>query len=124
MVKKYGLPMLLTSDKELQAYLSEILKQVQGSVLQISFSLVSPVVLDRCFADTPATSAEWLLTSTINRLVLAITSKETRETLERWQFDIVQEKEENGDAAEDTASSGDGVLTSPLHEPTLLWMLR
>lgn len=31
------------------------------------------------------------MTSTITRLVLAITSKETRETLERWQFDITTE---------------------------------
>jgi hypothetical protein len=87
--------------------------------LQISFSLLSPVLLDPCFADTPVTSAEWLLTSTINRLVLAITSKETRETLERWQFDIVQE-EENGDVAEGTASSGDSVLQVLSMNPTLL----
>lgn len=32
--------------------------------------------------------AEWLLSSSITRLVLAIKSLETNETLERWQFDI------------------------------------
>lgn len=31
------------------------------------------------------------MSNTINRLVLAITSKETLETLERWQFDIIRE---------------------------------
>jgi hypothetical protein len=30
---------------------------------------------------------------TITRLVLAITSKETLETVERWQFDIITEDE-------------------------------
>ncbi len=30
MVKKYCLPMLITSDKELEGYLKEILKQVHG----------------------------------------------------------------------------------------------
>ncbi|WWC87836.1 uncharacterized protein L201_002730 [Kwoniella dendrophila CBS 6074] len=60
MVKKYGLPMLVTGDDNLKEYLSTILSQVQ----------------------------EWLLSSSINRLVLAIKSIETGETLERWQFDI------------------------------------
>lgn len=40
------------------------------------------------------------MSNTINRLVLAITSKETLETLERWQFDIIRE-----DDPEDTVSS-------------------
>lgn len=30
MVKKYGLPMLITADEELKAYLETILKQVHG----------------------------------------------------------------------------------------------
>ncbi|WVF67164.1 hypothetical protein IAT40_001910 [Kwoniella sp. CBS 6097] len=60
MVKKYGLPMLVTADDNLKEYLTTILSQVQ----------------------------EWLLSSSINRLVLAIKSIETGETLERWQFDI------------------------------------
>ncbi|KAJ9127323.1 hypothetical protein QFC24_000730 [Naganishia onofrii] len=67
MVKKYGLPMLITSDESLKEYLGTILKQVH----------------------------EWLMTDTINRLVLAITSKETLETLERWQFDIIREEDDS-----------------------------
>ncbi|KAJ9092448.1 hypothetical protein QFC22_005682 [Naganishia vaughanmartiniae] len=67
MVKKYGLPMLITSDESLKEYLGTILKQVH----------------------------EWLMTDTINRLVLAITSKETLETLERWQFDIIREDDDS-----------------------------
>ncbi|GHJ87004.1 hypothetical protein NliqN6_3406 [Naganishia liquefaciens] len=75
MVKKYGLPMLITSDESLKAYLDTILKQVHA----------------------------WLMSNTINRLVLAITSKETLETLERWQFDIIREDDPDPDT--DTVSS-------------------
>lgn len=35
MVKKYGLPMLITSDESLKAYLDTILKQVHGESSQI-----------------------------------------------------------------------------------------
>ncbi|KAK8861549.1 hypothetical protein IAR55_002371 [Kwoniella newhampshirensis] len=77
MVKKYGLPMLVTADDSLKEYLSTILSQVQ----------------------------EWLLSSSITRLVLAIKSIETGETLERWQFDI---------HAEDVASSSGSNNNPPL----------
>ncbi|BEI85317.1 hypothetical protein CcaverHIS002_0507180 [Cutaneotrichosporon cavernicola] len=60
MVKKYGLPMLVTSDDGLKEYIQTILGQV----------------------------SDWLLSSSLTRLVLAIKSIETDETLERWQFDI------------------------------------
>jgi hypothetical protein len=35
----------------------------------------------------------WLLAGKVSRLVLAITSKETREVIERWQFDVALESE-------------------------------
>ncbi|KAG7548987.1 hypothetical protein FFLO_03100 [Filobasidium floriforme] len=79
MVKKYGLPMLITADEELKAYLETILKQVH----------------------------EWLMQKTITRLVLAITSKETLETVERWQFDIITEDENGtGESSGSAAASG------------------
>ncbi len=40
-----------------------------------------------CDSDRKLTS-DWLLSSNLTRLVLAIKSIETDETLERWQFDI------------------------------------
>lgn len=50
------------------------------------------------------TLIEWLMQKTITRLVLAITSKETLETVERWQFDIIAEDENtNGE----TSGSGE-----------------
>lgn len=38
------------------------------------------------------------MTGQISRLVLAILSKDSRETLERWQFDVTMEAEEEGAA--------------------------
>ncbi|TXT09042.1 hypothetical protein VHUM_02516 [Vanrija humicola] len=63
MVKKYGLPMLVTSDDGLKEYIQTIMAQV----------------------------SDWLMSSSLTRLVLAIKSVETDETLERWQFDIYTE---------------------------------
>ncbi|PCH33727.1 spindle assembly checkpoint protein [Wolfiporia cocos MD-104 SS10] len=60
MVKKYGQTVLVTQDLALESYLDKILKQVN----------------------------KWLLTGSITQLVLAIISKDSRVTLERWVFDV------------------------------------
>ncbi|KIY50544.1 spindle assembly checkpoint protein [Fistulina hepatica ATCC 64428] len=60
MVKKYGQTVLVTQDIALENYLEKILAQVE----------------------------KWLLTKSITQLVLAIISKDTREPLERWVFDV------------------------------------
>ncbi|KAJ3552252.1 hypothetical protein NM688_g4251 [Phlebia brevispora] len=60
MVKKYGQTVLVTQDLALENYLDKILRQVQ----------------------------KWLLTGSITQLVLAIISKDSRVTMERWVFDI------------------------------------
>ncbi|EPQ60587.1 spindle assembly checkpoint protein [Gloeophyllum trabeum ATCC 11539] len=60
MVKKYGQTVLITQDLALENYLDKILKQVN----------------------------KWLLTGSVTQLVLAIISKDTRITLERWVFDV------------------------------------
>jgi mitotic spindle assembly checkpoint protein MAD2 len=39
MVKKYGLPMLITADEELKGYLETILKQVHGEI-NVAFSVL------------------------------------------------------------------------------------
>jgi mitotic spindle assembly checkpoint protein MAD2 len=43
---------------------------------------------------------------TITRLVLAITSKETLETVERWQFDIITEDGEKDGSANTESAEG------------------
>ncbi|KAI5479079.1 mitotic spindle assembly checkpoint protein MAD2 [Pseudohyphozyma bogoriensis] len=59
-IKKYGLTLIMTSDERLDAYIRQVMDQVKT----------------------------WILAGNISRLVMAIISKETRETIERWQFDI------------------------------------
>ncbi|KAJ3291563.1 Mitotic spindle checkpoint component mad2 [Rhizoclosmatium sp. JEL0117] len=59
-VKRYGLNLLVNADFAVQAYLKQIMTQIE----------------------------KWILAKTIQKLVLVITSLETREVLERWQFNI------------------------------------
>lgn len=49
--------------------------------------------------------AAWLLAGKVSRLVLALLSAETRETLERWQFDINLE-DQDSPASEDKENQG------------------
>ncbi|KND00473.1 uncharacterized protein SPPG_04789 [Spizellomyces punctatus DAOM BR117] len=67
MVKKYGLNLLLTSDDGVQAYLKAILSQLD----------------------------KWIVAKKISRLVMVISSKDTREVLERWSFDIQLEQSDD-----------------------------
>src|SRR6201994_3142557 len=59
-VKKYGLSMLVTSDDQVKAYIKKIMGQLN----------------------------KWMLGQKISKLVIVITSKETGEHIERWQFDV------------------------------------
>ncbi|KAF2154981.1 mitotic spindle checkpoint component mad2 [Myriangium duriaei CBS 260.36] len=59
-VKKYGLNMLVSQDDQVKAYIKKIMSQLN----------------------------KWMLKSKISKLVIVITSKETGENLERWQFDV------------------------------------
>ncbi|KAA8894053.1 DNA-binding protein [Sphaerosporella brunnea] len=59
-VKKYGLNMLVTNDDQVKAYIRKIMSQL----------------------------SKWMLGGKISKLVVVITSKETGENLERWQFDV------------------------------------
>ncbi|CAD6564749.1 MAG: Mitotic spindle checkpoint component mad2 [Alectoria sarmentosa] len=59
-VKKYGLNMLVTSDDQVKAYIKKIMSQLN----------------------------KWMTGGKISKLVVVITSKETGEHVERWQFDV------------------------------------
>uniref|UniRef100_A0A8C6VSM9 Mitotic spindle assembly checkpoint protein MAD2A n=1 Tax=Naja naja TaxID=35670 RepID=A0A8C6VSM9_NAJNA len=63
-VQKYGLTMLVTADSELKNYLNNVVGQLK----------------------------EWLFECLVQRLVVVISSKDTSEVLERWQFDIECDK--------------------------------
>ncbi|MCJ1319732.1 Mitotic spindle checkpoint component mad2 [Xylographa vitiligo] len=59
-VKKYGLNMLVSADDQVKAYIKKIMSQLN----------------------------KWMLGGKISKLVVVITSKETGEHVERWQFDV------------------------------------
>jgi mitotic spindle assembly checkpoint protein MAD2 len=59
-VKKYGLNMLVTADDQVKAYIKKIMSQLK----------------------------EWMIGQKISKLVIVITSKDTGEHIERWQFDV------------------------------------
>ncbi|KAG7817124.1 hypothetical protein KL928_003859 [Ogataea angusta] len=63
-VRKYGLNMLVPTDDELQSYVKQIMKQLH----------------------------KWVYGGLISRLVVAIVSKETGETVEKWQFNLEIQK--------------------------------
>ncbi|KAJ2805214.1 Mitotic spindle checkpoint component mad2 [Coemansia helicoidea] len=69
--KKYGLDIWVSNDQQVVKYLGRIMAAVE----------------------------EWLAAGKINKLVLAVNARESRETLERWQFDVT--------LVEDDAKSGD-----------------
>ncbi|ESZ97506.1 mitotic spindle checkpoint component mad2 [Sclerotinia borealis F-4128] len=59
-VKKYGLTMLVSSDDQVKAYIKKIMSQLD----------------------------KWMIHGKITKLIIVITSKETGEDVERWQFDV------------------------------------
>ena len=59
-VKKYGLTMLVSSDDQVKAYIKKIMSQLD----------------------------KWMVHGKISKLVVVITSKDTGEHVERWQFDV------------------------------------
>ncbi|KAJ1721648.1 Mitotic spindle checkpoint component mad2 [Coemansia erecta] len=67
--KKYGLDIWVSNDISVTQYLKKIMDSVE----------------------------EWLALGMINKLVLAVNSRETRETIERWQFDITVTDESKGE---------------------------
>ncbi|CCG82723.1 HORMA domain-containing protein [Taphrina deformans PYCC 5710] len=59
-VKKYGLNMLVSTDDDVKRYIKRIMKQLHS----------------------------WMGAGKINKLIVCIVSKETGDTMERWQFDV------------------------------------
>ncbi|KYQ91232.1 DNA-binding HORMA domain-containing protein [Tieghemostelium lacteum] len=68
-VAKYGLPILVTNDQGLKDYLENVLKQL----------------------------STWLMGGEVQKLVLVITDIVTKESLERWVFDVSTDKPKEGE---------------------------
>ncbi|KAG0360565.1 putative mitotic spindle checkpoint protein [Gamsiella multidivaricata] len=77
MTKKYGLNMLVTTDPAIKNHMRLILKQVEA----------------------------WLMACKVEKLILAIKSKETMAVLERWQFDIQNTKDHTSATSSSSAAS-------------------
>ncbi|KAJ5227768.1 hypothetical protein N7489_008476 [Penicillium chrysogenum] len=93
-IKKYGLNMLVSADDQVKAYIKKIMSQLK----------------------------EWMQGGKISKLVVVITSKETGEHVERWQFDIEifgkQSKSKTSQKAGDKENStpGDAKPTEPIEK--------
>lgn len=86
-VQKYGLTLLVTTDPELTNYLNNVTEQMKGAALP-AVSLPCP----SCSKRLSLFLAEWLYKCIVQRLVVVISSIESGEVLERWQFDIECDK--------------------------------
>ncbi|KAG7356151.1 HORMA domain containing protein [Nitzschia inconspicua] len=68
---KYGLTVLTSTDEGLLKYLSQVMAQVEA----------------------------WLLSGDVQRLVVVVTGVDSGETLERWQFNVSLDEQEDGENA-------------------------
>ena len=66
--QEYGLTLLVSTDERVNNFLKSVLSQIQ----------------------------EWLVERKIKKLVVVLTSVETKEVLERWEFKVEYETEDNG----------------------------
>ncbi|OKL57966.1 Mitotic spindle checkpoint component mad2 [Talaromyces atroroseus] len=78
-VKKYGLNMLVSSDDQVRAYIKKIMSQLN----------------------------KWMIGGKISKLVVVITSKETGEHVERWQFDVQIFSKQTSSSRKPTSSTAD-----------------
>lgn len=78
-IDKFDLELLVATNEDLETYVATVLSQVErtSSTKKIPFELLTTLV-----------AIEWLSNKSINQIALVIVSKETKETLERWVFDL------------------------------------
>jgi len=96
-VKKYGLTMLVSSDDQVKAYIKKIMSQLN----------------------------KWMIGGKISKLVVVITSKDTGENVERWQFDVQifnkgssSNRKSNRKASDKENTAPEDVSPSPALEKT------
>ncbi|KAK4058549.1 Mitotic spindle checkpoint component mad2 [Microbotryomycetes sp. JL221] len=89
MVKKYGLTLFTSADESLERYIHTVMKQVQT----------------------------WLLAGKLDSLALIIMNRDTRETVERWQFDIQVEDDQSQTGKENSAPDGSTTAARPEKTP-------
>lgn len=79
---------MVSTDTGLSDYLSTVLEQMSGMMLYMPKQ-------KSCSDERRQLSyccADWLVRGELQKMVLVITSSETKETLERWTFDLQTDK--------------------------------
>ncbi|PBP25021.1 hypothetical protein BUE80_DR003920 [Diplocarpon rosae] len=91
-VKKYGLTMLVSSDDQVKAYIKKIMSQLD----------------------------KWMVGGKISKLIVVITSKDTGEHVERWQFDVEIFKKPSSKKSSKKATDQENAApeTTPFPAPT------
>jgi len=85
-VSKYGLTILISSDEGLNAYISQVMGQLN----------------------------KWLLSNDLEKLVLVITGADSGQTLERWVFNVETTDKENMDLEKPRASKPEKEIQSEI----------
>jgi mitotic spindle assembly checkpoint protein MAD2 len=91
MVKKYGLTLFTSADEALESYIQQVMKKSQGEHTIGGFVLTNSAVSRTPLSSLLPCVAVMLLNNQLSSLALVIITRDTKETVERWQFDIQTE---------------------------------
>ena len=86
---------MVSTDTGLTDYLSTVLEQMSGMLLYMPKQKTTTKLLTSKISSRHQLSyccADWLVRGELQKMVLVITSSETKETLERWTFDLQTDK--------------------------------
>jgi len=87
---KYGLTVLTTTDDGLLKYLAQVMAQVES----------------------------WLLNGDVQRLVVVVSGVDSGETLERWQFNVALDAEDDNNNGEENKRPNTNTTASKNNHPT------
>ena len=99
--QEYGLTLLVSEDAKVTEFLKNVLGQIEVRVEHI-----------RCKDGTPMLLFQgWLNERKVKKLVVVLTNVDTKEVLERWEFKVEYETEEEGGANNDENGPQNGQKT-------------
>lgn len=108
-VQQYGLTLLMSKDEKIEAFLKNVLTQVEGNMIFIEY-------VARIFERSSSSChfAEWVATNLVEKISLIITNAHSREVLECWEFKVENEGNEN----DSKVSNGDAINNTDPKNPT------
>ena len=90
--QQYGLTLLVSTDDKVKKFLESVTGQMQASETKLLTSQF--YFYDAFFSYIQS----WLESRQVKRLVVVLSSVDTQETLERWEFNVEYSNEESGAA--------------------------